>query len=94
MADMDVSDGFDIGTFIGFGVLGFVFTIGMCLQIKTIKVLKQEKATAWEIDLSHSIIMMIHYSFVILFEVHSCHQHTADVNCKILPLAKRFKKHA
>ena len=68
MADMDVSDGFDIGTFIGFGVLGFVFTIGMCLQIKTIKVLKQEKATAWEIDLSHSIIMMIHYSFVILFE--------------------------
>ena len=68
MADMDVSDGFDIGTFIGFGILGFVFTIGMCLQIKTIKVLKQDPATAWEIDLSHSIVMMIHYSFVLVFE--------------------------
>ena len=67
MADMDVSDGFDVGTFIGFGILGFVFTIGMCLQIKTIKVLKQDRATAWEIDLSHSIVMMIHYSFVLVF---------------------------
>ena len=68
MADMDVSDGFDVGTFIGFGILGFVFIIGMCLQVKTIKVLRQDRATAWEIDLSHSIVMMIHYSFVLVFE--------------------------
>ena len=72
MADMDVSDGFDVGTVIGFGILGFVFTIGMCLQIKTIKVLKQDRATAWEIDLSHSIVMMIHYSFVLIFEMITC----------------------
>ena len=65
---MGVSDVFDIGTFIGFGILAFVFTIGMWLQIKTIKVLKQERATAWEIDFSHSVVMMIHYSFVIIFE--------------------------
>ena len=68
MAGLDASEGFDIATFIGFGVFGLVFTVGMYLQIKTIKALKQDRATAWEIDLSHSVVMMIHFSFVIVFE--------------------------
>ena len=68
MADSDVSEGLDIATIIGFAILGVVFTIGMGLQIKTIKALKQDRATAWEIDLSHSVVMMIHFSFVIVFE--------------------------
>ena len=59
---------FDIATLLGFCVLLIVFAIGVFLQIKIIKALKQDRTTAWEIQLTHSIVMLVHFSFVIIFE--------------------------
>ena len=59
----------EITPLVGFGILLCIFTVGMFLQIKIIKGLKQDRTTAWEIELSHSIVMMVHFSFVILFEI-------------------------
>ena len=59
----------DIATKLGFSILLIVFAIGVFLQIKIIKALKQDRTTAWEIQLSHSIVMLLHFSFVIIFEI-------------------------
>ena len=65
---MDGDGEFDIATLLGFCVLIFVFAIGVFLQIKIIKAVRQDRTTAWEIQLSHSIVMLVHFSFVIVFE--------------------------
>ena len=59
----------DIATKLGFSILLIVFAIGVFLQTKIIKAVKQDRTTAWEIQLSHSIVMLLHFSFVIIFEV-------------------------
>ena len=69
MESMESVEEGDITTLVGFGILLCIFTVGMFLQIKIIKGLKQDRTTAWEIDLSHSVVMMVHFSFVILFEI-------------------------
>ena len=58
-----------MATKLGFSILLIVFAIGVFLQIKIIKALKQDRTTAWEIQLSHSIVMLLHFSFVIIFEI-------------------------
>ena len=65
---MDDNRKFDAATLLGFCVLLIVFAIGVFLQIKIIKALKQDRTTAWEIQLTHSIVMLVHFSFVIIFE--------------------------
>ena len=65
---MDGDGEFDINTLIGFCVLLLVFAIGVFFQIKIIKALSQDRTTAWEIQLTHSIVMLVHFSFVIIFE--------------------------
>ena len=69
MESMDSAEEGEITPLVGFGILLCIFTVGMFLQIKIIKGLKQDRTTAWEIELSHSIVMMVHFSFVILFEI-------------------------
>ena len=44
-----------------------IFTIGVFLQVKVIIVLKRDQAMAWEINLLHSVVMIVHYSFVLIF---------------------------
>ena len=41
-----------------------IFTIGVFLQLKVIIVLKRDQAMAWEINFLHSVVMIVHYSFV------------------------------
>ena len=41
-----------------------IFTIGVFLQVKVIIVLKRDQAMAWEINFLHSVVMIVHYSFV------------------------------
>ena len=41
-----------------------IFSIGVFLQVKVIIVLKRDQAMAWEINLLHSVVMIVHYSFV------------------------------
>ena len=65
---MDDDRKLDAATLLGFCVLLIVFAIGVFLQIKIIKALKQDRTTAWEIQLTHSIVMLVHFSFVIIFE--------------------------
>ena len=65
---MDGDGEFDIATLLAFFILLTVFAIGVFLQIKIIKALKQDRTTAWEIQLCHSIVMLVHFSFVIIFE--------------------------
>ena len=59
----------DIATKLGFSILLTVFAIGVFLQTKIIKAVNQDRTTAWEIQLSHSIVMLLHFSFVIIFEI-------------------------
>ena len=46
----------------------FIFSIGLGLQMKIIKAVKEEKAMTWDINLSHSITMIIHFFFTILID--------------------------
>ena len=39
----------------------FIFSIGLYLQIKIIKAIRREQSMAWEINMSHSIVMIVHY---------------------------------
>ena len=67
---MDTSLEFDLTTLLaGGGILLVIFIIGVFLQIKIIKAIRQDRATAWEVDLGHSIVMMIHFSFIIFFNI-------------------------
>ena len=49
-------------------ILIFIFLIGLYLQIKIIKTIRQEQAMAWEINRCHSIVMIIHYIYCISIE--------------------------
>ena len=64
MVKMDAL-GQDVPTLIG-GCVIFVaiFTTGVYLQIKVISVVKRDQTMAWEINLLHSVVMIVHYSFV------------------------------
>ena len=66
---MDGGEEIDMATKLGFSILLIVFAIGVFLQSKIIKALKQDRTTAWEIQLSHSIVMLLHFSFVVIFEI-------------------------
>ena len=39
----------------------FTFSIGLYLQIKIIKAIRREQAMAWEINMCHSIVMIVHF---------------------------------
>ena len=51
------------------GIITFIFLVGLYLQITIIKTVKKEQAIAWDINLIHSIVMIIHYFYTIIFEV-------------------------
>ena len=65
---MGADNASDIVTLAGFGILLIIFAIGVYLQFKIIKGSMQDRTTAWEINFSHSIVMLVHFSFVIIFE--------------------------
>ena len=41
-----------------------IFTIGVFLQVKVIRAVKRDQAMAWEITFVHSVVMIVHFSFV------------------------------
>ena len=41
-----------------------IFTIGVFLQVKVIRAVKRDQAMAWEINFVHSVVMIVHFSFV------------------------------
>ena len=45
-----------------------IFVVGVFLQVKVIATLKRDQAMAWEINLAHSIVMIVHWSFRIVLE--------------------------
>ena len=46
----------------------FIFSIGLGLQMKIIKAVKEEKAMTWDINISHSFVMIFHFTFTILID--------------------------
>ena len=46
-----------------------IFIIGVFLQVKIIAALKRDQATAWEMNLVHSIVMICHWSFKLFIVV-------------------------
>ena len=54
---------------LGSGILLLTLSVGMCLQIKLIRAIKQDRTTGWEIDLAHSAVMMIHFSFATFYTI-------------------------
>ena len=67
-------------------ILVILFAIGLFLQIRIIRVSVRTKVTTWKIDTSHSIIMIIYFSFRIFFEklidvFPTFHQHCGTWFC-------------
>ena len=48
--------------------LVLIYLVGLYFQIKIIKISKKDKDMTWKIDISHSIVMIVHFGFQILFE--------------------------
>ena len=57
--------------FIRSSALVFIFTIGCFLQLKIIKAVKEEKAMTWDINLTHSFVMIFNFVFTILLDTIS-----------------------
>ena len=53
-----------------------IFTIGVFLQIKIILTLKRDQTMAWEIDVAHSIAMIVIFSSVSILDTVSYLQPT------------------
>ena len=69
-------------------ILSVIFLIGLYIQIKIIIVSKQEKDMTWRIDICHSVVMITHFSFRILFAmityiIPSLHQYTGKWLCYV-----------
>ena len=67
-------------------ILAVLFLIGIYLQIRIIIVSKRHKITTWTIDISHSIIMIIYFTFRIFFQLlidifPSVHEHCGAWIC-------------
>ena len=45
-----------------------IFVVGVFLQVKVMATLKRDQGMAWEINLTHSIVMIVHWSFRIFLE--------------------------
>ena len=54
---------------ISFLILVILFVVGLFLQIRILRISTRTKVTTWKIDISHSIIMIIYFSFRIGFEM-------------------------
>ena len=62
----------DLSTFIiSNTILIILFIIGLYLQIKVITEAKKDPVGTWKLDMCHSIVMIVFYSFRILFEISS-----------------------
>ena len=60
---------FDVKTVIlTTSALVIIFLFGLYLQIKIIMISKKDKDMTWKIDISHSIIMIVHFGIQIVFE--------------------------
>ena len=69
-------------------ILFAIFVIGLYFQIKLVVVSKQEKDMTWRIDISHSIIMIIYFGPLLLFEIitstnPSLHRYTGEWVCYV-----------
>ena len=58
---MEISDMFAV-------VLAVVFFFGVYLQIKIIGVVKKNKQVAWEAQIYHSIVLILHFGIALFFE--------------------------
>ena len=67
-------------------IFSLIFIVGFVLQIRIIQVSIKEKDITWRTDVCHSIIMIVFYTFRILFEdltffVPSLHLFTGEWLC-------------
>ena len=53
-----------------------IFTTGVYLQIKVISVVKRDQTIAWEINLAHSVLMVVIFSAVLILKTMSYYQIT------------------
>ena len=53
----------------GSGIWLLTLTVGMSLQIRLIRAIKEDRTTGWEIDFGHSVVMMIHFSFLTFYTI-------------------------
>ena len=49
--------------------VSILLVIGMPLQIKIIKRARQEKQVTWKTEIFHSIVLIIHFSFILIVDV-------------------------
>ena len=62
----------------GFAIFCAIFTTGVFLQVKIISTLKSDQAMAWEIDVAHSIAMIVIFKSVLILETINYLQPTFD----------------
>ena len=63
------SDGISNSFIASVAILSVLFIIGLYLQIRIIIVSKNEKGITWKLDIYHSVMMSVYFSFRILFEI-------------------------
>ena len=62
----------------GFAIFCAIFSTGVFLQVKIILTLKRDQAIAWEIDVAHSIAMIVIFTSVLILDTISYLQPTFD----------------
>mgnify|MGYP002047393353 CR=1 FL=1 len=72
-----------------------IFIFGVFLQVNIIAALKRDQAMAWEMNLAHSIVMIVHWSFKLLVEfVHyiqpTFHEFFGNWFCYLLLAVRSF----
>ena len=66
---MDIFGQVSIAWMVELTIFCAIFIIGVFLQVKVIAALKSDQAMAWEMNLAHSVVMIVHWGLKLLIEL-------------------------
>ena len=66
---MDIFGQVSIALIVEFAIFCAIFIFGVFLQVNIIAALKRDQAMAWEMNLAHSVVMIVHWSLKLLIEL-------------------------
>ena len=66
---MDIFGQVSMALIVEFAIFCVIFIFGVFLQVNVIAALKRDQAMAWEMNLAHSVVMIVHWSLKLLIEL-------------------------
>ena len=66
---LDILGQVTIALIVEFATFCAIFIFGVFLQVHVIAALKRDQAMAWEMNLAHSVVMIVHWSLKLLIEL-------------------------